>query len=325
MSLQSNIANNQLALALAHNFKVSRNIPIDTRFLVKDLNNLDVEIPLRKRHNGLIFFVTENAYTHGPADKIIGKWYCFEDDLTKPIPLYDVWDRYEILQINGYRNNTWANVINDLNLTFPKNGRCVFIRDLNIFVVYYEKIWYYVSGEYNIEKDSDWVTLPASLKVPERIVRIGAINPRPLPTTAVTRIVMNDKSLGVVVIPLSTLPAAGDAVIQNNHYYLIDGLLYIYLDGKYYRLNDDIYIHKLTNVQPGAIQVNHGLQSNYIIAFIRINNGITTATNQINPQLPRTLVIPVDCEILNNNTIKIENHLAFTDATIMVTKKYINL
>lgn len=325
MSLESKIANKELTLPLGHNFQVTRNIPMDVRFLVKSLTSLDTEIPLNKRYNGLIFFVTENAYTHGPTDTIKGKFYCFEDDLTKPVPLYNVWDRYEILQITGYRNGTWANLIADLNLTYPKNGRCVFIWDLNIFVVYRDGKWYYISGEYNIAKDSDWATVPDSLKVPERIVRIGSITDRPLPTTAVTRIIMDDLSLGLVVIPLDTIPPAGDPVIQDNHYYLIDGLLYIYLDGKYYRLNDDIFVQQLSNVQPGVIQVNHGLKSNYIVAIIRIDNGATVAGNTINPTMPRVLCIPVDCEIVNNNTVKIQNNLSFETATIMVIKKYINL
>ncbi len=97
---RSSIQNSRLNVKpIPYNFGVNLNIPIDPRFIISSLDNIDTEIPLNLRYNGLIFFVVDATVNDGTVETLEGLLYTFEKDLTKPIPLYDTIIRFIIHQI----------------------------------------------------------------------------------------------------------------------------------------------------------------------------------------------------------------------------------
>lgn len=157
------------------NFHIGRNVPIDNRFLLENLSELNSKIPLQNRYPGLVFFVKDQEINDGttvnktgasssiglgPQDtknkghvKFTGVFYVFNDDLNTPIPMHDLVERFDIRLLNitdttdnaykylcdGDDNNllssTNANDTNCLNHLYSKVGDIVFIQPLNIAVI----------------------------------------------------------------------------------------------------------------------------------------------------------------------------------------------
>ncbi len=222
-------------------FKITKNIPLDVRFIVNSLSTLDTEIPMKYRYNGLVFFVVDAKINDGTTivsenkiDGTIGKGpttgnetlsgilYCFESDLSKPIPLHDLVLRFIIRQIGGYNNN-WTNLISDLNHTYAKAGSIINVKDLGISVIFDGNDWKYFNGIYTINTIEDWNTVPNQLKETNRLVKVGNEN----------KIILSDKTLSDEVIKVDSIPD----IPENCRFYLINGYLYYSIGGIQYLIS----------------------------------------------------------------------------------------
>ncbi len=309
MSLESKKQNTKYSELLPNNFKVTKNIPIDTRFIVSDWSLLNTEIPLNKRYNGLLFFVCEGANQIGTNDLIHGKYYCFEDDLNTPVPFYETITRYDVNQLNAWESDAlkYTNLNNRLNnIGTTPAGKIVYLYDLEIAVVFDGTNWNYLAGTYVIATETDWDTLPANFKVSEKLVKIGTA------TSLIEKVVLNNLTLSdpVIIWNQPTVPTA--EYLQNWHYYNWNGWLYICLDGNLYRLNDKIYTMTYTNLaQDSNSLIVHNLGTSNIYAFYRIYN-------LENDEFPQVMTGSLDFEIVNDNVIRFVNQIALSKIEITI-------
>jgi hypothetical protein len=288
--IQSTVLNTELPQQIIDNFELTKNIPIDTRFLLSYWDDLNTDIPVTKRYPGLIFFVNEGAPKVGvdtTNDTYIGKFYIFESQDGPAIPLTNIWDRYEILMITAYRNNTYANLLADLNKTFPKIGRCVYLTDVEICVVYVgNSTWRYLSGSYKIPTKDSWGTFPSSLKVPKKSVTTTNDN--------ASYIIYDNLTLSLPIEVITATP------FQEGHYYQDDNFFYFYLTGKMRRLTDKTFLSApyTFTAQKTELTLKHNFNSYYVTGFMMLHSNANYP--RINAQ-----ILPLNMEIIDLNNVKI--------------------
>lgn len=217
--------NNQL---VTESMKLNKPVPLDCRFIVSNINNLDKEIPKQYRYPGLIFFVPDTQLTVGTSsNKIVGIYYCFENDLNTAVPLHDLSLRYIVHQLDGIDDLT--TIINRLNNdTYSKPGNIVDLKDIGIQVIFNGTKWRYFNGKYILKSLDDWNKIPDDIKQPNTIVEVKP-NIRKVVTSLLQ---LSDE---IIETSLSNLT-------ENNRYYLVDGFLYYRLNNTSYQLTNKIFI-----------------------------------------------------------------------------------
>ncbi len=169
--MKSSVENNTKSKEIYHNFQLSKNIPIDNRFLQTSLIKIDDDLPLNKRYPGLIFFVTDSN-----INGKVGNFFCFENDLTSYIPFFSISTNQEIKQLDvdeenyNYLNEPLGDAVND-NMAFP--GSIVTIRPLGISYIFDGTDWLYFLGNYKVSTEAVYYSIPDNLKMPGRLVEIG--------------------------------------------------------------------------------------------------------------------------------------------------------
>ena len=304
-------------------FKITKNIPLDTRFIVNSLSTLDTEIPMKYRYNGLVFFVVDAKINNGTTtivsenkiDGTIGKGpttgnetlsgilYCFESDLTKPIPLHDLVLRFIIRQIGEYNNN-WTNLISDLNHTYAKAGSIINVKDLGISVIFDGNNWKYFNGIYTINKIEDWNTVPNQLKETNRLVKVGNEN----------KIILSDKTLSDEVIKVDSIPD----IPENFRFYLINGYLYYSIGGNVYPVSDKIKIFYNTKLIIGDNTFTHNFNSKLLNTYCLINEAID---NQIINDDYKNREFPLEHIVVNENSINIKSSVQINNCDIVLISK----
>lgn len=304
-------------------FKITKNIPLDTRFIVNSLSTLDTEIPMKYRYNGLVFFVVDAKINDGTTtiisenkiDGTIGKGpttgnetlsgilYCFESDLTKPIPLHDLVLRFIIQQIGGYNNN-WTNLISDLNHTYAKAGSIINVKDLGISVIFDGNNWKYFNGIYTINKIGDWNTVPNQLKETNKLVKVGNEN----------KIILSDKTLSDEVIKVDSIPDTP----ENFRFYLINGYLYYSIGGNVYPVSDKIKIFYNTKLIIGDNTFTHNFNSKLLSTYCLINEAID---NQIINDDYKNREFPLEHIVVNENSINIKSSVQINNCDIVLISK----
>lgn len=304
-------------------FKITKNIPLDTRFIVNSLSTLDTEIPMKYRYNGLVFFVVDAKINDGTTtivsenkiDGTIGKGpttgnetlsgilYCFESDLTKPIPLHDLVLRFIIQQIGGYNNN-WTNLISDLNHTYAKAGSIINVKDLGISVIFDGNNWKYFNGIYTINKIEDWNTVPNQLKETNKLVKVGNEN----------KIILSDKTLSDEVIKVDSIPDTP----ENFRFYIINGYLYYSIGGNVYPVSDKIKIFYNTKLIIGDNTFTHNFNSKLLSTYCLINEAID---NQIINDDYKNREFPLEHIVVNENSINIKSSVQINNCDIVLISK----
>lgn len=320
----SSIAQSRKALELITKaFKITKNIPIDYRFIVSSLNNLDTEIPLKYRYNGLTFFVVDGSVNDGTTlvgsnKKIDGQinvgpttgtktlsgiLYTFEEDLTKPIPLHDTVLRFIIRQLTGYNNN-WTNLVSDLNHTYAKAGSIVYVQDLGISVIFNGTDWEYFNGIYKINELAAWNTVPAQFKVPNRIVHVGTSDKYTI------QIILSNKTLSNEILVVDSIPATP----ENWRYYLINGYLYYSIGGNVYPLGDKFKVWYNTSLVVGNNNFKHDFNSNLLSGYCRINN-------KADNQEYNNYEFPIEVVVVDTNTVNIKSSVPVNQCDIVLVSK----
>lgn len=309
------IDQNKRALELiTKSFKITKNIPIDYRFIVRNLENIDEEIPKKYRYNGLVFFVVESEVYNGTTtgggtvdgkinvgtttggDKTLnGVLYCFEENLDKPIPLHDTVLRFIVRQVGGFTND-YSKLLENLNKTYAKAGSIVYVEGLNISVIFDGTNWKYFNGVYIINNDSVWNTVPESLRVQNKLVL----------SNNVRKIILNDLSLSDEVL-------TDKNIIQNNRYYDLNGILHYSIGDKLYKLGDNVFFG-IVNIQKGSIQVTHGLNSLLIEGYCKLTN--TNSDIDVN-----NTIVPLSLKIIDKDNVEIKSSLNLQNIEIVLISK----
>lgn len=280
-----------------NNFDIRKNIPIDKRFIITSLTEIDQEIPLNRRYDGLVFFVETSNVSDGTDIISTGHLYCFESDLTKPIPLHELSLRYIIRQIT-INPEDYTNVNNLLNKTFAKPGSIVMIKPLDIAVIFDGNVWSYFAGNYSVTSDVVFNTIPLNL------VNLGNL----VISNGIDKIIKSDNTLSDVIIEVSELPLTP----EKDRYYSVNGFLYYSLGGNIYSVSEKFYTK--SNLVSGNNEITHTLNSTHIICLFRIN--VTEGFDDMNNK-----VIQLPYNIIDENTININSNLPLSGELFLIAKR----
>lgn len=304
---RSSIQNSRLNVKpIPYNFGVNLNIPIDPRFIISSLDNIDTEIPLNLRYNGLIFFVVDATVNDGTVETLEGLLYTFESDLTNPIPLYNTILRFIIHQIE-IPSRDYSNIDALLKKTYSKEGNIVTVKPLGVTYIWYDGKWQYFSGDYYVNTEAEFNTIPKAFREEGAIVWIGSNS------TPTKKIILSDKELSNPIIELTELPTN---ITENDRYYLINNYLYYAYNGNMFKIGDKIYLRKNVTLHPETLnQITHNFNSPYIICIFRIIS--------INKDVDN-FVVPLGFRNLNNNTIELDIKYQITGDLIVMSNCFEN-
>lgn len=130
--------------------KLVKGLPIDCRFVISSLNNLNDDIPTAYRYIGLIFFNLEDS-----------KFYFFKSNVNEPIPL----DK-EIKNSFNFVAETYGDAMENKNKNNLMLGQIVFVKNLNANFQVLENGLRYISGDVRVANLSDWKNIPSDAKFP---------------------------------------------------------------------------------------------------------------------------------------------------------------
>lgn len=286
---------NASAKLITHNFKIRKNIPLDSRFIISSISNIDIELPLNLRYNGLIFFVEDAIFG---TDTVAGKLYCFEADLTTPILLSSLVTKY-LISFVTVTNNDYSNILTLLNQTYPYPGKLVLIKPLGITVMFDGTSWKYFAGNYSVDNSTVFNTIPVSLREKNRLVIVNGNT---------QNIILANGSLSPKLIVLTNNPPT----IEEDRWYSINGILFYGINNTLYRVGEKItFIDIITLI--GKNRINHGLGSSYVLCFYRINN--TENLNELN-----TIGL-LPCQIIDNNQIDVNSGFSDLSLSLIIISK----
>ena len=327
------------------NFKVTRNVPIDTRFLVTDINNIDIEIPEAIRYPGLIFFVKNSNVNDGTTInidgtkklgsltegiyKINGILYIFDDNL-QPIPLHDLIERFEIrlLKINDSTDTCYSKLIdetntsnetNSLNHIFAKIGNIVFIEPLGIAVICRlinnKPTWQYLAGSYNVLNEDQFYSIDESLRQPNAVVNLNGS----------TKIITSNRELSDEIIKANSISDCS----ENNRFYNINDFIYYHIAGLIIPVSNK-FVTKTINLQKGdniniidlkidPDNVNATIfDSNFNTRNIIVDCIIGDQGDEYLNNLYKDFRLPLQHKIIDNNTINIISSIDVKNVTLII-------
>jgi hypothetical protein len=289
-------------------FRVRNNIPVDTRFIIQSLSTIDTELPLKYRYEGLIFFVLDQEIFDGVEVTGVGVFFCFEADLTKPVPLSEISSRFIVTFVGGF-NGDYSTLFTKLNGSFPKIGSIIYIDELGICVIKTgetENDWKYAFGTYNVTTEEEFLTIPLALREPGKVVL----------ESGTEKIILNNATRTLSNVVLVYSRKEDITLYQNYRYYLINGFLNYYIGNTLYPVGDKFIYLDSTNLQEGLNDIIHNFNTTHIIAYIRIytldNNNIEFDSNTWSN---------LDINIKDVNTITVKSHLSIDKCDIILLTK----
>lgn len=271
---------------IPYSLEVTNNIPIDIRFIVSNIENIDNEIPLNKRYPGLQFFVVNKT----GDEEYSGEYYSFQNDLQTVKKLSEVINNLKYLTLS--EEETFEDYLDILNSREYQNGETVYLTDLHILVVKDGSDWKYLSGEYYLSLLTSWRFIPESFKKQNVLAFSVEYNYHYL--------VASDLTLKKKVLVSFDYPAS----YNNFHYYQINGILYYYYNGLYrvgvkFRL---IYLDLVV----GTIGVEHKLNSTYIFGYLRLIYGTVHK------------LIPIELDIIDADRVSFESSIIAPNQEIIL-------
>lgn len=284
----SEIENLKAPKDIINNFRLRKNIPVDTRFLISSLANLDIEIPLSLRYPGLITFIPDATNPNGA-----GVLYYFGNDLTTPLILDDGVYTSSVKSLTIVSED-YTNLLADL-VDYEIEGNIMYIQPLGIGIIYTSTGWEYFAGIYNVTDQLTYNTIPLSLLQPRKLVLLGGDE----------RIINEDKTLSTKVIVVATLPGTP----LEDRYYLYKGFLYITLDGVLHKLTSKIYTNDVVLVY-GANEIIHNLESVNINVLFRINEPTNPfIVNNTTKNMPYVSIDEFKIEVISDYNTNINGKL----------------
>lgn len=278
---------NQSKQEIPNAFKVTKNIPIDVRYIVSKVENIDTEIPLNLRYPGLQFFIIEET----DNSEYTGDYYFFNTDLETYQKLADyINSKLKYVTLSG--EETFSDYLTILNSRNYQNGETVYLTDLHILVVKDGNDWKYLSGEYYLSSITDWNEVPTLFKKQNVLAFSVEANYHYL--------IANDLTLKEKVLVSSTNPTS----YTNFHYYKINGILYYYYNALY-RVGVKFTL-KEKDLIIGTIEVTHNLNSIYIFGYLRLSYGTVHK------------LIPLELDIIDANNISFESSIILENQEVIL-------
>lgn len=310
-------------------FQRTRNVPIDTSFLLENFTELDEKIPLDIRYPGMIFFVKDaiinagvtvgkkdNAgYESGVIDtgptlngsqrRLTGFLYTFENDLTKPVPLHDIVQKYLIYAVSVTPIN-YANLNTHLNNIFAKSGNIIYLDGLDITVICdYNGNWRYHSGTYKVTTEYWFDTIPDNLKEPNTVVKIT--------TTGETKIVKSDLTLSDEIINANS---PSDCT-ENGRFYNINDYFYYCFGGFVIPISDKFLVKANVKLEANSItNITHNFNSRYLSVYGIINYNSESVNNEY-----QNRCFPIEHIYVNLNNIGIESSVTIESIDLCIVSK----
>lgn len=300
------------------NFQRTRNVPIDTSFLLESLNDLDEKIPYDIRYPGLIFFVKDatifsGTVTNGKAEltngnltsngkNITGLLYVFEEDLSKPKPLHDLIQRFEIRCIKETNYNNLNSVLNNL---YAKSGNIILIDNLGISVICdYDGNWKYFSGEYIVESPNMFNSIPENLREPGITVYLTGINQK--------RIIDSNKQLSSEILT-TTNP---NLCTEDRRFYNINGYFYYRFGNTNIPISDKFVVKNNVKLNIGNNYITHNFNSKYVSVYGIINEHSENINNDY-----VNYCFPLEHIYENNNIIIIKSSVIIESIDLCIISK----
>lgn len=280
--------NKKSAEQIIKNFDVRKNIPLDKRFLVANIDEIDTEIKVKQRFEGHFFF----GYTHTVIEEenvMTGDFYYFDKDL-QPKKFLDLFSDLQIKQLvigeTELADNDYTNLLTLLNQTTQNPGSMIQVLPLNVVFMFDGTNWNYLTGNYNVENEPQFNTIPVSLRKANTLVKFES-DP--------DKIILSNGDLSNYLIEISEVPET----IENERYYNYDGFLYIGLNGSLYQIGTKIFLINDHELLIGNNEITHNLNSSNITCLFRIYNND-------NQSLEDGLTFNLDYKFIDVNNIMIK-------------------
>lgn len=248
-----------LSKILPFNFQLTKNIPIDKRFKVTHISNVDEEIPQGIRYEGLIFIAADDATDYQGNES---RFYTFEiskDEQTKgqlvPVLLFDYLNRRVKLGIE-LEPSEYKQINKILNENcYPVLGTTVYLSPLDIVVQWDGKAWKTICGTIHVSTEAEYTSIESNFKNQGWTVIItdttGATTLKYIRENLELSdpIITGDTVSGVVYHPGGDSNVSLDDDFWNNNpeknrLFLIDQTLYYNFEGKLYAIGDEIYVYR---------------------------------------------------------------------------------
>lgn len=288
--INSVLNNTRYRQFLPHNFYVTKDIPLDSRYLINAISTVDTELPAAIRYPGLLFYSSTE------------ETFYYIDKTSTIIPLTNLSTQYslntiEVLEASYSQLNTI------LNLVVLKEHRILTIANLKVSFIYNIDTlsWEYFAGNYNVSTDEIFGTIPANLKTVGKLVL----------SNGVRKIIKSDKTLSTELILSVSVPNSEN--LENNRYYLINGILHYSISGSIYPLNTKTLVLD-TTLNKGKNLITHNFNSNHILCYLRIYN-------VANPDIESDNVLVPAYRINNANSIEIYSEFSGLNTIVFLTSQ----
>lgn len=258
--------------------------PLDPRFKISSLTNLNTELKLPYRYNGLIFHV-----------KDINKMYVFLNDLNNPVDLSSYISGNIFF---GFENTDqdYSNLLVNLNDTNPSLGSLVTVYPLGVTFIYDGNAWKYFSGIYNVVDDTILNSIPTTLKKVNAQIDMGA-NSFLFDATLT-------KNLPIIVVTVKPNTPV------NDRYYSINGIIYHSYFGNWIRISDKVFISSIL-LQVGNSPITHNLNSDVITVDFSFTDLETESKT----------TVPLAFHVYDNNSIIVHSKISLSGELTITSKQ----
>lgn len=266
-----------------YGFRLTKGHPIDERFQVESLASLATSMPEHIRYSGIFFSKLENNF------------YCFDNDLTTPIPLTEKIFSSIATGITLIESD-YPNILSFLTSLTPKIGNVCLVAPIGVSFQFDGIGWNYFAGEYTFADLSLWNALPSEFKKVNAVVHIGDVN----------YIIDSQKLLSESIIIIESFDDIITA-IEDNRYYLVDGFLYYRIGGIMFQLGSKTKLFKNLTLTP-SIEIEHNFNTTYIRALFQLYS--------LNPLINNNL-INIELKAINTTKVQVINDLTVTGDLIL--------
>lgn len=307
------------------NFGLTKNIPLDRRFLFPSLQDAIDMTPVKYRYPGLMFFVMDDGADYQDNT---GYLYMWDNDVTTPIKVFDFLMRYCKF---GLHFDSAGDYIGDVmrkhlrEETYPQLGTMIYLDPIGITLIYTSnntkdnfmatdiQYYKYCFGDYHFETKQQYIDFPDEYKEPGAVVFIGSTNEK--------FIIEDNLELSAPIIVYDPPTVFEDfqnggslySKLQEGRYYLVNGILGVCLNGTMYQIGEKIYRRRNMILEKNP-EIIHRLNTNFIDAIFVIRNiGTVPVNRDIVNTCHRLETRPVD-----NNTSVVLNEQRMTGDLFLI-------
>lgn len=300
------------------NFGLTKNIPLDRRFLFPSLADAISQTPKHTRYPGLMFFIMDDGDDH---QNNTGYLYMWDNDTDTPVKVFDFLMRYCKF---GLRLESPADYAGDVlrehlrKETYPKLGTMIYLDPIGITLIYTNNntandfmatnpaYYRYCFGDYHFATQAEYDNFPLEYKEVGAVVYIG--NTKYIIENDINRSLSSPLLVYNPPTKIEDFQPGGSlqTKLQHDRYYLINGILCYCFEGVLYQIGEKIYRRRGLTLTRNH-RVIHNLNTNFLDAKFVIRD---LGTMNLNPTLVNTChsleLQPVDLQtviVLNEQQV----------------------